>query len=183
MFLLFYTSLGSFKPSRGLDFKNGEEIRDYLENTKVAPENLVNEMDPLNFENLHTTAESLIYTILVKPSTMFEFKHKIYRDGASDYFLRKYSDVAIRNFPLDIIRSYAFPDAYTSDWNNLRQRFKRELQKYISLQETEMDIESCKSVIPEVLSCKIFDDEQFEINFTEELKKSSAIYEGCPKIM
>lgn len=176
MFLLFYTSLGSFKPSRGLDFKNGEEIRDYLENTKVAPENLVNEMDPLNFENLHTTAESLIYTILVKPSTMFEFKHKIYRDGASDYFLRKYSDVAIHNFPLDIIRSYAFPDAYTSDWGNLRQRFKRELQKNISLQETEMDIESCKSVIPEVLSCKIFDDEQFEINFTEELKKNSAIY-------
>lgn len=176
MFLLFYTSPGCFKPSRGLDLKYGKEIRDYLENTKVAPENLVNEMDPLNFENLHTTAESLIYTILVKPSTMFEFKHKIYLDGASDYFLRKYSDVAIRNFPLDIIRSYAFPDAYTSDWGNLRQRFKRELQKTISLQETEMDIESCKSVIPEVLSCKIFDDEQFEINFTEELKKSSAIY-------
>lgn len=176
MFLLFYTSPGSFKSSRGLDIKYGEEIRDYLENTKVAPENLVNEMEPLNFENLHTTAESLIYTILVKPSTMFEFKHQIYLDGASDYFLRKYSDVAIRNFPLDIIRSYAFPDAYTSDWNNLRQRFKRELQKNISLQETEMDIESCKSVIPEVLSCKIFDDEQFEINFTEELKKSSAIY-------
>lgn len=176
MFLLFYTSPGSFKPSTGLDLKYGEEIRDYLENTKVAPENLVNEMEPLNFENLHTTAESLIYTILVKPSTMFEFKHQIYLDGASDYFLRKYSDVAIRNFPLDIIRSYAFPDAYTSDWNNLRQRFKRELQKYISLQETEMDIEYCKSVIPEVLSCKIFDDEQFEISFTEELKKSSAIY-------
>lgn len=176
MFLLFYTSPGSFKPSRGLDLKYGEEIRDYLENTKVAPENLVNEMEPLNFENLHTTAESLIYTILVKPSTMFEFKHQIYLDGASDYFLRKYSDVAIRNFPLDIIRSYAFPDAYTSDWDNLRQRFKRELQKNISLQETEMDIESCKSLIPEVLSCKIFDDEQFEINFTEELKKNSAIY-------
>lgn len=39
-----------------------------------------------------------------------------------------------------------------------------------------MDIEFCKSVIFEVLSCKIFDDEQFEINFIEELKKSSVIY-------
>lgn len=176
MFLLFYTNPGSFKPSRGLDLKYGEEIRDYLENTKVAPENFLNEMEPLNFENLHTTADSLLYTILVKPSTMFEFKHQIYLDGASDYFLRKYSDVAIRYFPLDIIRSYAFPDAFTSDWDILHQRFKRELQKNLSLQETEMDIESSKSVIPEVLSCKIFDNEQFEINFTEELKKSGALY-------
>lgn len=176
LFLLFYTSPGSHKPRRGLDLKYGKEIRDYLEKTEVAPGNLVKEMEPLDFENLYTIAESLIYTILVKSSTMFEFKHQIYLDGASDYFLRKYPDVTVRNFPLDIIRSNAFPDADTSDWDNLCQRFKRELQKNISLQETEREMESWKSMIPKILSCKIFDNEQFETNFTEELKKSGALY-------
>lgn len=175
LFLLFYTSPGSFKLSRDLDLKYGEEIRNYLENTKVAQENLVNEMEPLNFENLHMIAERLIYTILVKQSTMFEFKHQIYLDGASDYFLRKYSDVAVRNFPLDIIRSYAFPDASTGVWDNLIKRFKRELQENKNLQETKMDIESCKNKIPEVLSCKIFDKEQFEVKFRNELDKCGAL--------
>lgn len=176
LFLLFYTSPGNLKSSRGLDLKYGKEIRDYLENTKVAPENLVNEMEPLNFENLHIIAESLLYTILVKPSTMFEFKHQIYLDGASDFFLRKYSDVAVRNFPLDIVRSYTFPDADKSDWENLSRRFKRELQKNINIQETEMDTEFCKNMIPEVLSCKIFDKEQFEIHFKKEIEKSGTLY-------
>lgn len=53
---------------------------------------------------------------------------------------------------------------------------KENCKKKLSLQETEMDIESSKSVIHKVLSCKIFDNEQFEINFTEELKKSGALY-------
>lgn len=39
-----------------------------------------------------------------------------------------------------------------------------------------MEIEFCKSVIFEVLSFKIFDDEQFEINFIEDLKKSGVLY-------
>lgn len=175
LFLLFYTSHGSSKLRRGLDIKYGKEIRDFLENTKVVPENLVKEMEPLNFENLHTVAERLIYTILVKPSTMFEFKHQIYLDGASDYFLRKYPDVTVRNFPLYIIRSYAFPDASSSVWDNLIQRFKRELQENVNLQETKMNIESCKNMIPEVLSCKIFDKEQFEIKFRKELDTCGAL--------
>lgn len=75
MFLLFYISFGSFKLSRGLDFKYGEEIRDYLENIKVVLEDFVNEMELLNFENLYIIVESLIYIILVKLFMMFEFKY------------------------------------------------------------------------------------------------------------
>lgn len=169
LFLLFYTSPGSPKPKRGLDLKYGKEICEFLKNTMVVLGNLVKEMEPLNFENLHVVAERLIYTILVKPSSMFEFKHQIYLDGAGYYFLRKYPEVAVRNFPLNIIRSYAFPDAVSSVWDNLIQRFYRELQENINLQETEMDFRSCKNMIPEVLSCKIFDKEQFEIKFREKL--------------
>lgn len=175
LFLLFYTSPSSFKPSKRLDLRYGKDIRDYLRDTRVVPENLVKEMEPLNFEKLHTVAESLKYTILVKQSMMFEFKHQIYLDGASDYFLRKNPEVAVRNFPLTIIRSYDFPDASTSVWDNLINRFKRELQENINLQETKMDIKSCRNMIPEVLSCKIFDREQFEIKFREKMDACGAL--------
>lgn len=176
LFLLFYTSPGSSKPSGGLDLKYGKEIRDFLEKTKVVPENLVKEMEPLNFENLLTVAERLIYTILVKSSTMFEFKHQIYLDGASDYFFRKIPDVTVRNFPLNIIRSYAFPDASSPVWDSLIQRFTRELQENINLQETKMNIEPCEKMIHEVLSCEIFGKEMFEIKFREELKACSDLH-------
>lgn len=161
MFLLLYTSPGSFKPSIGLDLKYGEEIRDYLENAKVAPENLVNEMEPLNFENLHTTAESLINTILVKPSTMFEFKHQIYLEGVSDYFFRhpQYSKVAVKHFPLDILRPYEFPGALENILQDITQRFKKEIFKGMQA----------------VLSCKIFGKSEFESKFCDELNRDNML--------
>lgn len=42
LFLLFYTSPSSFKPNKILDLKYGKDIRDYLEDPKVAPKDLVN---------------------------------------------------------------------------------------------------------------------------------------------
>lgn len=176
LFLLFYTSPSSLKKRKRLDLRYGKDIRDFLEDPEVVSENFVKEMEPLDFENLPKIAESLKYTILVKHSKMFEFKHQIYLDGASEYFFRKNSEVAVRNFPLYIIRSYAFPDAFMIDWKNLVQRFMRELQDNITFHDTQRDLESCRNMIPEVLSCKIFDKEQFETEFKSELEKNGALY-------
>lgn len=171
LFLLFYTSPSSFKPNKILDLKYGNDIREYLEDPRVAPKDLVTKMKPLNFENLPNIAESLRYTILIKQSSMYEFKHQIYLDGASDYFFRKHAEVAVHFFPLDILRPYAFPDAFTVVWREIIKRFTRELQESIKIEETELNNSAYKNRIPDILSCKIFDNEQFEIAFSEELKK------------
>lgn len=175
LFLLFYTSPSSFKPKNILDLIYGKDIREYLENPRVAPKDLVDEMEPLNFENLHVTAKSLRYTILIKQSSMFEFKHQIYLDGASDYFFRKHSEVAVQFFPLDILRPYAFPDADRDVWRKIIIRFTKEIQESITRKETEPNNGACKNRISEILSCKIFQKVPFEIEFSEELKKSTLL--------
>lgn len=175
LFLLFYTSPSSFKPKKILDLIYGEDIREYLEDHRVAPKDLVDGMEPLNFENLHVTATSLRYTILIKQSSMFEFKHQIYLDGASDYFFRKHSEVAVHFFPLDILRPYTFPDATRDVWKEIIIRFTKEIQESITKKETEPNNGACKNRISEILSCKIFQKVPFEIEFSEELKKSTLL--------
>lgn len=173
LFLLFYNSPNSLKPSKRLDLRYGRDLREYLEDPKVVPESLLKEIGPLNFENLPTIAESLKYTILLKQSTMFEFKHQIYLDGASDYFFRKYPGAAVRFFPLDIIRPYAFSDASPKVWSDLIQRFKKELQENRQNNGTETDIEFPRML--DVLSCKIFDTVQFEKKFGDEFKQDTTL--------
>lgn len=175
LFLLFYTSPSSLKPNKILDPKYGKDIREYLEDPRVAPKDLVNKMEPLNFENLPNIAKSLRYTILIKQSSMYEFKHQIYLDGASDYFFRKHAQVAVHYFPLDILRLYAFPDAPKYVWREIIKRFTSELLESIKIEETELKNRACKNRIPEILSCKIFEKVQFEIEFCEELKQSTLL--------
>lgn len=170
--MLFYTSPNSLKPSKRLDLRYGRDLREYLEDPKVVPKSLLKEIGPLNFENLPTIAESLKYTILLKQSTMFEFKHQIYLDGASDYFFRKYPG-AVRYFPLDIIRPYAFSDASPNVWSDLIERLKKELQENRQNNGTETDIEFPRML--DVLSCKIFDTVQFEKKFGEEFKQDTTL--------
>lgn len=172
-FLLLYTSPNSLKPNKRLDLRYGRDLREYLEDPKVVPENLLKEIGPLNFENLLTIAESLKYTILLKQSTMFEFKHQIYLDGASDYFLRKYPGAAVRYFPLDIIRPYAFSDASPKVWSDLIERFKTELQEKEQNNEADKEIEFPRML--EVLRCKIFDTVQFEKKFGDEFKQGTTL--------
>lgn len=175
LFLLFYTSPGSFKPYKILDLRYGQDIREYLENPRVASKELVDGMVPLNFENLSNVAKSLRFTILIKHSSMYEFTHQIYFDGASDYFFREHTLVAVHFFPLDILRQYAFPDAPIDVWREIIQRFTRELQESLNKQEMERNITACRNRIPEILSCKIFEKVQFEIEFSYELKKRNLL--------
>lgn len=175
LFLLFYTSPSSFKPKNILDLRYGKDIREYLENPRVAPKDLVHKMEPLNFENLPNIAKSLRYTILIKQSSMYEFKHQIYLDGASDYFFRKHTEVAVHYFPLDILRPYAFPDASIYVWREIIKRFTSELLESIKIEETKLKNRVCKNRIPEILSCKIFEKVQFEIEFCKELKQSTLL--------
>lgn len=174
LFLLFYTSPSSFKPNEILDLRYGKDIREYLENHRVASKELVERMEPLNFENLPNIAKGLRYTILVEQSSMYEFKHQIYLDGASDYFIRSHTKVAVHFFPLDILRPYEFRDAPIDVWREVIERFTRELQESIKIMETEPNNTACKK-IPEILSCKIFEKVQFEIEFSKEIKKSTLL--------
>lgn len=175
LFLLFYTSPCSFKPNKILDLRCGQDIREYLVNPRVASKELFDGMVPLNFENLSNVAKRLRFTILIKQYSMYEFKHQIYFDGASDYFFRNHTEVAVHHFPLDILRQYAFPDASIDVWREIIKRFTRELQEGINKQEIEHNITACRNRIPEILSCKIFEKVQFEKEFSYELKKSNLL--------
>lgn len=91
---------------------------------------------------------------------MYEFKHKIYLEGAIDYFFREYFDVAVRYFPLDIIHAYEFRDMSEERWLKLMQRLQNEILEYEVLK---------------ALSCKIFDETEFEKMFCEKLRKENTI--------
>lgn len=64
-------------------------------------------------------------------------------EGVSDYFFRhpQYSKVAVKYFPLDIMRPYEFPVALENILQEIIQRLKQEILKGLQA----------------VLSCKIFE--------------------------
>lgn len=157
--LLFYHTQSGSKSTHRLDLRYEEDCRQYLENT--VSKAFVESMEPLLFKNLFETAMGLKNVILVKHANMFEFKHQIYLEGVSDYFFRhlRYSKVAIKHFPLDILRPYEFPGAVENILQEIIQRFKKEILKGMQA----------------VLSCKIFEKGEFEIKFCEELNKDNML--------
>lgn len=157
--LLFYHTQSGSKFTHRLDLRYEEDCRQYL--VKTVSEAFVESMEPLLFKNLYDTAMGLKDVILVKHANMFEFKHQIYLEGVSDYFFRhpKYSEVAVKNFPLDILRPYEFQGALENILRDIIQRFKKEIFKGMQA----------------VLSCKIFGKSEFESKFCEELNKDKIL--------
>lgn len=175
LFLLFYTSPNGLKQNKKLDLKYGQDIQDFLEDPKIVKKDLVKMLEPLNFKDLPYIAKRLRYTILIKQSLMYEFKHQIYLEGAWEYFFRKHGEVAVQFFPLDILRPYAFPDASRNIWTEIIKRFTRELQESIKQEEAEPNNVAYKNRIPEILSCQIFEKTPFEIQFIEELNTGTLL--------
>lgn len=157
--LLFYNTQSGSKCTQRLDLRYEEDCRQYL--VKTVSEAFVESMEPLLFKNLFDTAMELKDVLLVKHANMFEFKHQIYLEGVSDYFLRhpQYSKVAVKHFPLDILRPYEFPGALENVWQEIIQRFKKEILQGMQA----------------VLSCKIFGKSEFELKFREELHKDNML--------
>lgn len=127
--LLFYHTQSGSKLTHRLDLKYEEECRQYL--VETVSEAFAESMEPLLFKNLFDTAMGLKDVLLVKHANMFEFKHQIYIEGVSDYFFRhpQYYKVAVKHFPLDIMRSYEFPGALENILQEIIQRFKKEILK------------------------------------------------------
>lgn len=178
LFLLFYTHSIDAKTMRGLDLKYGNKCRDYLEG--MVSKDFVDKKK-LDFENLHERANDLKDTILVKVSSMFEFKHQIYKEGVVDYFLRENSTCmfSVEYFPLGILRSYEFSDATFEIWMHIIRRLMKEFKSIRNIPKDKYEIKARKAA--EVFSCKIFECHAFENKFSKEfeetLKKDCALQE------
>lgn len=157
--LLFYHTQSGSKFTHSLDLQYEDDCQQYL--VKTVSEAFVESMKPLLFKNLYDTAMRLKDVILVKHANMFEFKHQIYLEGVSDYFFRhpQYAKVAVKHFPLDILRPYEFPGALENILRDITQRFKKEIFKGMQA----------------VLSCKIFGKSEFESMFCEELNTDNML--------
>lgn len=153
LYLLFHLNQHGLEKANDFDLKSEEMSQETLK--EMASEDLLEKMKPLNFNNLFDRALSLKETILIQINNVFAFKHHIYLEGVSDYFFRKYPEQSVQHFPLDILRTYTFPDASSRVWDAIKQRLKKEMPEGI----------------PEVLSCEIFMKPQFEREFSEELRK------------
>lgn len=149
-----------YQSSDGSNRKDSLELIYKDECMKYLRKELLTEMEPLNFDNLNERAEELKENFLIKHGPMYEFKHKIYLEGAIDYFFREYFDVAVRYFPLDIIHAYEFRDMSEDRWLKLMQRLQNEI---------------LENEVSKALSCKIFDETEFEKMFCEKLRKENKI--------
>lgn len=149
-----------YQSSNGSNRKDSLELIYKDECMKYLRKELLTEMEPLNFDNLNERAEELKENFLIKIGPMYEFKHKIYLEGAIDYFFREYFDVAVRYFPLDIIHAYEFRDMAEDRWLKLMQRLQNEI---------------LENEISKALSCKVFDETEFEKMFCEKLRKENTI--------
>lgn len=149
-----------YQSSDGSNRKDSLELIYKDECMKYLKKELLTKMEPLNFDNLNERAEELKENILIKHGPTYEFKHKIYLEGAIDYFFREYFDAAVQYFPLDIIHAYEFRDMSEVRWLNLMQRLQNEI---------------LRNEVSKALGCKIFDETEFEKMFCEKLRKENTI--------
>lgn len=143
-----------------MDFRYSEDCLGFLK--KKCSESLINEMKPLQFENLNERAKELEGKILIKHCSMYEFQHQIYLEGLSDYFFREHFEVAVQNFQLEILRTYEFHDISEEYFSILAHRLIQEL---------------FKSALSEALSCRLFERSEYEERFCKELQKEGKLVE------
>lgn len=157
LYLLFHLNQHGLEKANDFDLKSEEICQETLKD--MASEDLLQIMEPLNFNNLFERALSLKETILIQLNNSFAFKHHIYLEGVSDYFFRKYPEQSVQHFPLGILRTYTFPDALPRVLDKIKQRLMKEIHEGI----------------PEVLGCEIFMKPEFEREFSKELRNDGTL--------
>lgn len=176
LILLFYTHSIDAKTMRRFDLKYGGKCREFLEG--MVSKDFVDKMK-LDFNNLSERANDLKDTILVKVSSMFEFKHQIYKEGVVDYFFTENAThmYSIKYFPLGILRSYKFSHATSKTWMHINRRLIKEFRSIQNIPMDEYELKARKAA--EVFSCKIFECNAFEKEFSkafeETLKKDCTL--------
>lgn len=159
--LLYHTKpLSNYKMENNLDFRYGEEWQGFLK--ERCSEELIDDIKPLHFEDLNERAIELKDKILIKHHSMYEFKHQIYLEGLVDYFFREHFEVAVKHFPLYILRTCEFQTISETRLNNLVRRLIHDL---------------FKSALSEALSCRIFERDDFEQRFSKKLLKEEKLTE------
>lgn len=159
LFLLFHISQHGLEKPNEFDLRSEDSSREILK--KMVPEDVFENMKPLNFRNLLEKAKSLEHTILIRFDKVFAFKHHIYLEGVSDYFTREYPGVAVHFFPLEILRLCTFSSVLTRVWDEMKKRLLTEIQKDV----------------PGVLSCEIFKDREFQREFACEIRKTNVLHD------
>lgn len=153
--LIYHSKPGS---NYKMDFRYSEDWRSFIK--EKCSESLINEMEPLNFENLNERAKELEGKILIKHFSIYEFQHQIYLEGLSDYFFRNHFEVAVQHFPLDILRTYEFQDIS---------------EKRLSILVNRLIQELFKNALSVALSCRIFENDECEQMFCIELLKEEKL--------
>lgn len=149
LILLFYHSPDS---SKEIDLKYKQSCEQFWRNN--CSREMSEKLKPLNFENLYERAAELEYTMLIPHATMYVFQHQLYLEGVIDYFFSHHRDVAIKHFPLDLLRAYEFECADEKCWKEIIHRLVAEMYN---------------QAISEALDCKIFQEAGFQKKFYEEL--------------
>lgn len=157
--LLYHTKpVLNYKMDNNLDFRYGEEWLGFLK--ERCSEELIDDIKPLHFEDLNERAIELKDKILIKYHSMYEFKHQIYLDGLTDYFFREHFEVAVKHFPLYILRTCEFQAISEKRLGILVRRLIHDL---------------FKSALSEALSCRSFERDEFEQRFSKELLKEEKL--------
>lgn len=149
LILLFYHSPDG---SKEINLKYKKSCEDFWENN--CSKEMSEKLKPLNFENLYERAAELEYTMLIPHATMYVFQHQLYLEGVIDYFFSDHPDVAIKHFPLYLLRAYEFECADEICWKEIIHRLVAEMSN---------------QAISEALGCKIFQEAGFQVKFYEEL--------------
>lgn len=137
-----------------LDLKYRTECMEFLQQNCFK--DWIDKMGPLSTENLHEVANELERSLFLKHLTM----HQVYLDGIRDYFLKEHWEVAVANFPLDMLRSGEFQNMSLPCSKKVMERFKKEI---------------FRKMISQTLSSKIFEDPEFEKEFCNAMEKEKAL--------
>lgn len=161
-FLTFYFFQNGSNQYLKSDLIHKDELIRYLKKNCPDHEKLFSEIEMLQIGNLSNTARDLEESILVKYHNVYAFKHKIYLEGVVDYFFRKYFDVGVQYFPLEVINAYEFESCSNEQWSTLIDRLLKEILNH---------------KISMTLSCKIFKEPEFETQFCEKVRTNNNILE------
>lgn len=153
LLLVYYFSSGTSYLSENLDLKYEADCETLR---KKCPEVLLENFEPLSFENLNERAEMLNDDVLIKHHTLYEFKHQVYLEEVSNYFFRANFDAVVDHFPLSILRAYDMDDFSQLKINKFICRLKQEIEQ---------------GAISEALHCKLFQEPKFEEEFCNDLQK------------
>lgn len=139
-----------------LDLKYQDDCKRFLKNGRFKE--WIDKIGSISTDNLYGIAKDFEEKLFLKHLTM----HQVYLDGIRDYFIGNYCEIAIPHFPLDILRLHEFQDMQENCLEKVVERFKNEI---------------FNNNISETLTCKLFEDSEFQSEFCKKLQEGKTFAE------